>query len=289
MLDGFGLAPVTIQIDLSSYEGSWTHVQRFRGRSGWLIVAAARLESEAASWTTTAVAACDEWDNAVPAFMASNLLACACSFPQPCSDYPPDVLDSILEEEEGALITRFLRSGDQELAQLHERTRNLIERLEHSTRAFVRTGERQIAELRRRRRLIQPGAPEREVLDGVILSIEAENDAAMGKLTSRRADLRHEAHAAEELLLISTQVTVEVMPLYVVRWVDGAPSPDHGLRFPLFQEDAYSISAIQSIQAAAREDERRWREWEREIEIERQKRAAKARARRERTRMADTA
>ena len=43
MLHGFGLYPVSLQIDVDSYDGDWRHVARFRNRSGWLAVAEAEI------------------------------------------------------------------------------------------------------------------------------------------------------------------------------------------------------------------------------------------------------
>ena len=57
MLDGFGQAPVCLELDLDSYEGPWAHVERFRGRSGWLVVAEARVSTAGAEWTSLPAAA----------------------------------------------------------------------------------------------------------------------------------------------------------------------------------------------------------------------------------------
>jgi len=75
MLDGFGFYPLRIEIDLDSYDGPWTHVARFRNRSGWLLVAQAIVSidhGEVASYPV--VVACDEYGEPVPDFMAPNLL-----------------------------------------------------------------------------------------------------------------------------------------------------------------------------------------------------------------------
>ena len=74
MLEEFRQAPLCMELDLDTYEGHWSHVARFRGRSGWLIGANATLESATEIYRTTIVAACDEQEQPIPAFQAAHLL-----------------------------------------------------------------------------------------------------------------------------------------------------------------------------------------------------------------------
>ena len=218
MLDGFGLAPVCLQIDLDSYEGPWTHVHRFRGRSGWLVVAGATVFANHQSWDTTIVVACDEWGEAVPSFMAPNLLACACSRPQPTHDHPPEELDDLLEQEKTNLLAHWLRDTNRGLAELLEASEQRIAALEARTRAFVDAGERQITELRRRRRITALNDCARGTIDSIILEIEADCDAELEQMTTQRALLRGEVASREEALIARNDTTVEVEILYQVQW-----------------------------------------------------------------------
>ena len=240
MLDGFGIAPVSVIFDLDSYDGPWTHVHRFRDRSGWLMVAEARLECGDEWMRTTLVAACDEWGEPVPGFIASNLLACACSHPQPCHEEPPEALDDILCEEEGALILRWQRDTNRDLAELAESVDRRIASIEAATRMFIDAGERQVAELRRRRRI--PGlTPEaRSIFDTVIADIEAESDSALERLASRRRAIRARAEAAEEALFSRSTVEIEVTPLYTVQWAGRGTMRDADLRSLLVHQGAYN-------------------------------------------------
>src|SRR3546814_12531835 len=43
VLEEFRQAPLCLEIDLDTYEDDWRHVARFRGRSGWLIAARAKI------------------------------------------------------------------------------------------------------------------------------------------------------------------------------------------------------------------------------------------------------
>ena len=224
MLEGFGLAPVTLDLYLDSYEGPWTHVERFRGRSGWLLVAEATIHTPTVEATFNIVAACDDREMPIPAFMRPNLLACACSIPKPCDEYPPDVLDEILCEEEGELIRNFYRENSTSLAELFERTAAQIERLEATTRRFVEIGERQIADLRRRRRTPGASLSEREALNALIAAIEDENDAAVDAMLKRTHSIRTASAAMEEALIAGDDLVLEVEPAYYVRWTGrGAP------------------------------------------------------------------
>lgn len=236
MLDGFGCLPVRLNLDFDSYEGPWTHVYRFRNRSGWLVVAEAHLTSGAMAWDTTVVAACDDCGEAVPGFMAPSLLACACSLPEPCEDPPPEELEELLREQCEPLASRWLRQTNRELAVFHDRNARRIEAMEGRTHAFVAAGERQIAELRRRRRMGDADDQARETIDRVIQEIEADHDAALDRLAARRAELRKETEARERALLTSINVRVALDPLYYVNWHDASrveasdehPSPHPG-------------------------------------------------------------
>lgn len=218
MLEGFGLAPVCLELDLDSYEGDWRHVSRFRGRSGWLTVAEAQLQVGGREWITTLVAACDEWGTPVPNFMAPNLLACACSLPQPCSDFPPPELEQILQMERGELKHRWLRENNQILKALDTEIAEEIGRLEAEAKQRLARRDAAIADLRRRRRFAGASHEQRTLLTELIQELEDEQDQIAERLAAERFRLRGRLVAREREILNRTNIHVEVEPLFYVNW-----------------------------------------------------------------------
>ena len=218
MLHGFGQAPVCLELDLDSYDGPWTHVERFRGRSGWLVVAEAQVSTADADWTTTLVAACDDYGEPVPYFMAPNLLACACSHPQPCREYPPDALDHLLDVAARELQLGWLRENNVGLLNLSRAGTERVASLETATRAAVDDADRRIADLRRRRRM--PGVSPHAigVFNEAITAIEVDREIALHRLADQRAQMRRAVKEEELALLRRSRVRVTWEPLYHVSW-----------------------------------------------------------------------
>lgn len=223
MLDGFGCFPLCIEIDLDSYEGSWTHVSRFRNRSGWLLVARATVSVD---WVAVAeysiVVACDEYGEAVPDFMAPNLLACACSMPQLCDDFPPEELEWQMDQQRNAIRKRWMRETYSELADLDEQASRDIEDVEGQVAAKLRNADRQIADLRRRRRMLGLTDEARSVFDTVIAEIETYQDSLVEWLAVRRDELRHYYETLEKKLSRKVRPHIEIVSLYQLNWHDGA-------------------------------------------------------------------
>ncbi len=218
MLEGFGQAPICLQLDLDSYDGPWTHVERFRGRSGWLVVAEARVTTSSCEWTTTLVAACDAYGEAVPHFMAPNLLGCACSHPQPCDELPPQELDELLDDAAHQLRVSWLRENDRGLLALSRAGADRIAAMEAATRAVVDTADRQIADLRRRRRMPGVTVHAAELFNEAITGIEVDRETALHRLAEQRAQVRRAIQDEEMALLRRTSVRVTWEPLYHVNW-----------------------------------------------------------------------
>lgn len=218
MLDGFGQAPVCIELDLDSYDGPWTHVERFRGRSGWLTVAEAELTTAGAGWTTTLVAACDDYGEAVPHFMAPNLLACACSHPQPCREFPPDELDELLAEAAHELRLGWVRENHRGLLNLACAGAERVAALEVAARAAVDEADRRIGDLRRRRRM--PGVSPHAIgiFNEAIVSVEIDREAALHRLADERDRVRRAIASDELALLRRSNVTVTWEIMYHVSW-----------------------------------------------------------------------
>ncbi len=218
MLAEFGQAPVCLELDLNSYDGPWTHVERFRARSGWLMVADACLTSGQHEHETSVVVACDEWGEPVPSFMAPNLLACACSFPMPCSDYPPDELEELLRLEGRELKRRWLRENNMHLSRLHSHGTDEIAILEGRAARDVDSIDKQIADIRRRRRLSGVSESHRRFFDETIVELEQSQDAVVAQLTADRAVIRHRMEQAESDLIAQSRIKIEFRPAYQVNW-----------------------------------------------------------------------
>ena len=229
MLDGFGQAPICIELDLDSYDGPWTHVERFRGRSGWLVVAEAHLTAADAEWETTLVAACDDYGEPVPPFMAPNLLACACSHPLPCRELPPNELDELLNAAAHELRLSWLRDTNRHLHDLSRAGADRVAAMEAATRAEVDEADRQVADLRRRRRM--PGVTPHAIglFNETITEIEVDREAALHRLAEERAKVRRAVEQEEMTLLRRTSVKVTWEPLYQVSWSAAGRSGEDGL------------------------------------------------------------
>lgn len=218
MFPEFGLAPLCLELDLDSYEGSWTHVAAFRGRSGWLMAARATIQSEHDLMRSVLLAACDDYENPIPAWRAAHLVTCDWSNLEECRELPPDLLDDLLCEEEGAFFARWQREANGELVALHERAQHDLAVLDTRAAAIQRQADHEIAELQRRRRRPDATPDTRSTLGQLIAQIESGGDAAVSEALSQRAALRREIDAAEEALWHRADVLVEVEPMWCVHW-----------------------------------------------------------------------
>ena len=218
MFPEFGQAPLCLDLDLDSYEGSWTHVAAFRGRGGWLRAARATIQSEHDLLRATLLAACDDHENPIAAWRAEHLTACDWSNLSDCRELPPDLLDDLLCEEEGAFFARWHRETNVDLARLHERGQADLAALDARAAAIQARASREIADLGRRRRQLDTSPDHRAALAHLIATVEAESDAVAAQAAARRAALRREIDAAEEALWGRADVLIEVEPLWCIRW-----------------------------------------------------------------------
>jgi hypothetical protein len=218
MLDGFGLVPVCLDLNLDSYDGSPTHVMRFRGREGWLAVAELQIEGRRKRWTVPFAVGCDEYFHPIPHFMVPNLLACACSYPSPCTDIPPYELDHLLEEAEEQVLRRWLRNQSSDLRDFHEQGAQQLAALEGQTDRRLRAIDRQILQLQRDRRTAKYDLELREEVDAAILRLEVEQDALISALRAERLRLRTALEDEEDALLDALDVSTRIAKLYEVQW-----------------------------------------------------------------------
>ena len=116
MFPEFGQSTLRLELDLDSYEDSWTHIAAFRGLSGWLLVARATIQSEHDMLRATLIAACDEHENPIPSWRATHLTQCRWDRLDHCYEEPPEILDDLMCEEEGAFYARWQREMNSGLA-----------------------------------------------------------------------------------------------------------------------------------------------------------------------------
>lgn len=218
MFPEFGQSPKCLVLDLDSYEDSWTHIAAFRGQSGWLLVARATIQSEHDLLRANLIVACDENEMPIPSWRAMHLTQCRWDRLDHCHEEPPEILDDLLCEEEGAFYARWQREMNTGLAALYDRAQRNIEALEARATARTREVDLQIADLRRRRRMIEASDEARATITEIIAELETEHDQAISQLARQRAALRREADATEEALWQRTDVLIEVEPLCLVRW-----------------------------------------------------------------------
>ncbi|GGA62320.1 GcrA family cell cycle regulator [Sphingomonas psychrolutea] len=218
MFPEFGQSPLSLELNLDSYDESWTNIAAFRGQSGWLLVARATIQSEHDLLRGKLIAACDDYETPIPAWRATHLTQCRWDRLDHCYEDPPEILDDLLCEEEGAFYARWQREMNTGLAALYDRGQRNIEALEARAIARTRVIDLQIADLRRRRRMADASDEARAMFTEIIAELEAEHDHAIAQLARQRAALRREADATEETLWQRTDVLIEVEPLCLVRW-----------------------------------------------------------------------
>ncbi len=226
MFEGIGLAPVCLKLDLDSYDGPWTHVERFQRSSGWLTAVRATIQSEHDILSTRLIAACDERNNPIESWRAVHLTNCSWGDLAECDEHPPEVLDDLLCEEEGAFYARWQREINADLSVMWEGEQRRIEMLEAKSLIRSRLLQDQIADLRRRRRMPGVTTDDQLAINATIADIEAEHDATIARLVEQRAKLRREADIAEEAMWLRSDVLIEFDGIYTVRWTSGQIRPE---------------------------------------------------------------
>lgn len=218
MLEDLGPAPLCLELDLDSFDGPREWIVQFRRRSGWLVLADCTIQSAHDLLTTRLIAACDDRETPIPFFRARHLTECAWANVAECDELPPDILEDLICEEQGALLARWQRETNVGLAAAFEAGEIRIAELEGRARALTRRNERQVADLRQRRRHPDATPAMRAAMAEVIRELEDENDAAVADLARARAAMRAEAEAEEERLWARDDLLLEVERVQVIRW-----------------------------------------------------------------------
>lgn len=218
MLAEFRPVPICLELDFDSFDGPPHWVARLRRTSGWFMVAEATIQSEHDIMTERVVVACDERENPIPSFKAVNLLHCEWLNPTCCDELPPDILEDLICEEEGALIARWHREKNSALAEAFEASEKRIAELEGRDQFTIARNEARIGELRQRRRHPDATLEMREAMAKIINDLDAENDELLAEMAATRAAIRDQALAFEETLWAREDLLLEVTPIHVVRW-----------------------------------------------------------------------
>ena len=231
------------------------------------------------------IAACDDYETPIPAWRATHLTQCRWDRLDHCYEEPPEILDDLLCEEEGAFYARWQREMNTGLAALYDRAQRNIEALEAKATARTREVDLQIADLRRRRRMAEASDEARAMFTEIIAELEAEHDQAIAQLARQRAALRREADATEEALWQRTDVLIEVESLCLVRWrTKSNHSAAHGLEpeqpgsggISLLRVQRADLSALAQRRAKEALEEARRAEAAREEALARQAATEKA-------------
>ena len=218
MFAEFGQAPLCLELDIDSYDGPWQHVSRFRRGTGWLIVAKCTIQSEHDILTGHLVAACDQHEHAIPSFQAKHLTECDWINPTYCDELPPEFLDDLICEEEGALLARWHREKNSALAEAFEDQEARIAELEGRVQSVIARNEHRIGELRQRRRHPDATPDMRRAMGEIIRELDEENDELLAEMAETRLAIREQADAFEEALWSREDLLIEVTPMHVVRW-----------------------------------------------------------------------
>ena len=228
MLHGFGLYPVSLQIDIDSYDGDWRHVARFRNRSGWLAVAEAEIwTGNELCATLPIIVGCDENEDEIPAFIAANLLVCATSYPEPCYEFAPPALDDLLDGQKAEVRKRWLRENVAAIAAIHEQAEQALLEVETKVAIQTRKSDRAIARLRRQLRFLPLDDPSRALLAEAIAEEEEWQDRVIDWLGQRREELRRHYDVLEHKASKGLRPRIEVETLYLINWHHrSAPTSD---------------------------------------------------------------
>jgi hypothetical protein len=228
MLHGFGLYPVSLKIDIDSYDGDWRHVARFRDRSGWLAVAEAEIWSgHDLCATLPMVVGCDENEEEIPAFIAGNLLGCATSYPESCYEFAPPALDDLLEGQKAEVRRRWLRENVAVIAAIHEQAEQALFEVGTKFAAHTLKSDKAIARMRRQRRFLPLDDPSRAMLADAIAEEEEWQDQMVDWLGERRDELRRHYDVLEQKASKGLRPRIEVETLYLINWRhQSAPTSD---------------------------------------------------------------
>ncbi len=218
-----GSLPFAVDVFLNTYEGpSWVR-QKLRGRSGWMQISRARMETPISIWRSTLIAARTDQGELLGAQVSSAFLAMRSSGPQELDEVPPPELDTQSE----MLFWDFLGRCDlRHLAMLREAEAEADERIASEQargEQVLAEADGYIANLRRQRRALDVADERRTRLAETIGFFEEKQAAAAQWLVQRLARFRDHVMTVEAEVMAALENHGEVEELYTVRWTARHP------------------------------------------------------------------
>lgn len=219
-----GSLPFAVDVFLGTYEGpAWVR-QKLRGKSGWMQLSRAKMETPISTWRTTLVAARTDDGESLGTMTASAFLGMRSSGPREVDQIPPDELDTQSE----MLFWDFLGRCDlRHLRMLREAEAAATERIASEQargEQVLAQADAYIASLRRQRRALDVSDERRTGLAEQIGFFEERQSAAAGWLVRRLAGVREEVMALEAEVMAALENHGEVEELYTVRWTARHPA-----------------------------------------------------------------
>ncbi|KAA5595397.1 hypothetical protein [Blastochloris sulfoviridis] len=217
---GFSLesSPVEVDIHLAGYDGPSWEVAPFRHRSGWLMVAEARLMTPFGFVSETLVAAVSDHGEAYSPEMAARLLNIPAGFPRDAEVKPPESLADRLD----ALYWDFLGTTDLESLGHFEEAEaandGKIASFEADCAAFEAKLWTVIRQLRAERRKSAVMPERRAEIDARLKRLlEMPDELAQG-MREKLREMRAATGGLETAVMDSLTDHGELEVLYVVRW-----------------------------------------------------------------------
>jgi hypothetical protein len=210
--------PVEVDVFLWAYDGPAWELASFRHRSGWLMVAQARMVTSFAERSRTLVAAISDHGEVYAPHVAARLFDVPSSFPRDAECDPPEELKAAME----ALYWDFLGAMDLEnlrlLQDAEERTAERISAFEAECASFERKLTAAIRELRRERRRDDLTEARRAEIEARLKRLDdMPGELAMG-MRQRIAEMRRETEELEAAVLTALEDHAEIEHCYTARW-----------------------------------------------------------------------
>lgn len=218
-----GSLPFAVDVFLDTYEGPGWVRQNLRGRSGWMQISRARMETPISTWRSTLIAARTDEGDLLGVQASSAFLAMRSSGPRELDEVPPEELDS----QSDMLFWDFLGRCDlRHLAMLREAEAEAAERVaaeQERGEKVLAEADAYIAALRRQRRALDASDEKRTRLGEMIGMFEEKQSAAAAWLVRRLAGIREGVLALEADVVAALENHGEVEELYTVRWTARHP------------------------------------------------------------------
>lgn len=219
-----GSLPFAVDVFLGTYEGPVWVRQKLRGKSGWLQLSRAKMETPISTWRTTLIAARTDDGESLGTMTSSALLAMRSSGPRELDLVPPDELDVQTE----MLFWDFLGRCDlRHLRMLRDAEAEAAERIASEQargEKVLAEADAYLANLRRQRRALDATDERRAKLTETIGFFEEKQAAAAQWLVRRLARVREEVMTLEAEVMAALENHGEVEELYTVRWTARHPA-----------------------------------------------------------------